>query len=117
MPASLPHIQSGKLRALAVTSASRVDVLPDVPAATETVPGFVVGGWFGVGVPTGTPQAIVDRLNKVINAGLQDGAIKARLSTLSAIPHIVTPGEYRKFIEAETERWGKVVTDAGAKVE
>lgn len=117
MPASLPHIKAGKLRALAVTSAERVAVLPNVPTASETVPGFVIGGWWGIGAPAGTPQAIVERLNKEVNAALTDPKIKARLGELSAIPQLVSPAEYRKFIESETERWGKVVKAAGVTVE
>jgi tripartite-type tricarboxylate transporter receptor subunit TctC len=117
MPASLPHVKAGKLRALAVTSAQRVDALPDVPTVSETVPGYVISGWFGVGAPAGTPQAIVDRLNREVTAGLENPKIRARLADLSATPHVVTPAEYRKFVEAETEKWGKIVKASGATID
>jgi len=116
-PTSLPYVQSGKLRALAVTSAKRLNTLPDVPTATEAIPDFVVGGWFGVGVPAGTSQAVVDRLSSTINGGLENVEIAARLYALSAVPHVVTAPAYREFVEAETERWGRVVTSAGVRVE
>ncbi len=117
MPASLPHVQAGKLRAIAVTSAKRVGVLPDVPTVSETIPGYEISGWFGIGAPSATPRPIVERLSREIRAALDDPKIKARLASLSATPHPTTPDEYRKFVEAETEKWGKIVKVSGAKVD
>src|SRR5262249_26166112 len=114
MPASLPHVKAGALRALAVTSAQRVDVLPDLPTVSESVPGYEITGWSGIAAPAATPQTIVDRLNLEIRAGLGNAKIKERLADLSATPHLVTPAEYRTFIEAETEKWGRIVKASGA---
>lgn len=117
IPSSLPHIRAGKLRALAVTSAKPTDLLPGVPSISETVPGFEISAWFGIGVPRDTPPAIIDRLNREITAVITDPKIKARLADLTADVFTSSPAEFRKFIEAETEKWGKVVKFSGAKVE
>jgi len=117
VPASIGHIRGGKLRALAVTTKSRLDVLPDVPTVADTVPGFEMGGWFGIGAPRATPPAVIERLNREINAGLQDPKIKARYAEFNAILMPGPAAEYRKFIEAETEKWAKVVKSSGAKVD
>jgi tripartite-type tricarboxylate transporter receptor subunit TctC len=117
LPSSLSFIQSGKLRALAVTSAKRQSVLPDVPAVGEFVPGYEGSAWFGVGAPKKTPKDIVDRLNKEINAGLADEKFRARLVELGGVPMSVTPAEFGKFIASETDKWGKVVKFAGMKAE
>jgi tripartite-type tricarboxylate transporter receptor subunit TctC len=110
-------VQEGKLRALAVTSATRSDALPGVPTVAETVPGFEVTTWFGMGAPKATPGSIVERLNREINAGLADPRIKARLADLGGTPFIATPAEMVAFVAAETERWGKAVKFSGATVE
>jgi tripartite-type tricarboxylate transporter receptor subunit TctC len=112
---SIGHIRAGKLRALAVTTATRVMVLPDVPTVGDFVPGYEASIWFGVGAPKNTPAEIVDRLNKEINAGLADPKIKARLADLGATPTPMTPAEYGKFIADEIEKWGKVVRAANVK--
>ena len=117
IPASIGHIRAGKLRALAVTSAKRTDVLPGVPTVSETVPGFEISGWFGIGVPKNTPPAIVERLNREINAGLADPKLKARFAEFSAETHPGSAKEFRTFIESETEKWAKVVRLSGAKVD
>jgi tripartite-type tricarboxylate transporter receptor subunit TctC len=117
IPASIGHIRAGRLRALAVTSTKRLDVLPGVPTVAETVPGFEITGWFGIGAPRNTPPAVIDRLNREVNAALRDDKVKARFADFSAEPHHVSPAEFRRFIEAETEKWGKVVKSSGAKVD
>ena len=117
LPSSLPHIKEGKVRALAVTTATRLQALPDVPAIVETVPGYVVTGWLGVGAPRGTPPEIVAKLHKEINAVLADPQIAARLASLGSEPRPGSPADFGKLIAAETEKWGKVVRFAGLKVE
>ena len=114
---SLAHIKAGKLRALAVTSVSRSDALPDVPTIADTVPGYELTAWFGVGAPTGTPPEIIEKLNREINAGLADPRIKARFAEFSAEPMPMTVAEFRKFVADETEKWAKVVKFSGAKAE
>jgi tripartite-type tricarboxylate transporter receptor subunit TctC len=114
---SIGHIQSGKLRALAVTSTTRSAVLPDVPTIADTVPGYELGAWFGVGAPTGTPPDIIQKLNREVAAGLADLRIKTRLAELSAEPMTMTPVQFRQFVVDETEKWAKVVKFSGAKVD
>jgi tripartite-type tricarboxylate transporter receptor subunit TctC len=116
LPSSLNFINTGKLRALAVTSAARQAVLPDVPTVGEFVPGYEGNAWFGIGAPKNTPKEIVDKLNSEINAGLADPKLSARLIDLGGVPMSVTPAEFGKFIADETEKWGKVVKFAGLKV-
>jgi len=112
MPSSLPHIQAGKLRALGVTTAKRSDALPDVPTVADTVPGYEASAWFGMGVPKGTPPEVIEKLNKEINAGLQDPKVKARLAELggSVIPG--SPADFGKVIQEETDKWAKVIKSA-----
>jgi tripartite-type tricarboxylate transporter receptor subunit TctC len=117
IPSSLEHIRTGKLRALAVTSAQRSDALPDVPTVADTLPGYVFVGWFGVGAPKGTSTQIVERLNREINAGLTDATMKRRFADLGAAPQVVSPSEYAAFVAAETEKFAKAVKFSGAKVE
>lgn len=114
---SLQYVQDGKLRALGVTSATPSDVLPGVPAVAETVPGFEVTTWFGIGAPRATPREIVNRLNAANNAGLMDPKIKARLADLGGTPFIATPSEMLAHVAAETERWSRAVKFSGATVE
>ncbi|HZP74826.1 MAG TPA: tripartite tricarboxylate transporter substrate binding protein [Pseudolabrys sp.] len=116
LPSSLNYIKTGQLRALAVTSATRQAVLPDVPTVGEFVPGYEGNAWFGVGAPKNTPKDIVDKLNRTINAGLADAKLKAKLIELGGVPMPVTPAEFGKFIAEETEKWAKVVKFAGLKV-
>ena len=115
--ASLPHIRSGALRALAVTTAARLEALPDVATVAETIPGYEAAAWTGVGVPRGTPDAIVKLLNREINAGLMDPAIKARFAELTVTPLLFTPAEFGAYMAAETEKWTKVIKVAGIKAE
>jgi tripartite-type tricarboxylate transporter receptor subunit TctC len=117
LPSSLEFIRSGKLRALAVTSATRADTLKDVPAVAEFVPGYEATAWFGIGAPRGTPAEIVDKLNATINAGLADPQFKARLVDLGGVPAPMSPGDFAKLIADETEKWAKVVKFAGIKPE
>jgi tripartite-type tricarboxylate transporter receptor subunit TctC len=100
-----------------VTTVRRSEVLPDVPTVAETVPGFEVTTWFGIGAPKATPIEIVDKLNHENNAGLNDSTIKARLADLGAAPVIATPAEMATFVADETERWGRAVKFSGAKVD
>jgi tripartite-type tricarboxylate transporter receptor subunit TctC len=111
------HIRAGKLRALAVTGEKRSDVLPDVPAAIEYVPGYVAYVWDTVGAPAKTPPEIIAKLNTEINAVLSDPAMKARLDDLGAEIMIMTPAELDKYVASETEKFGKVVRAAGIKPE
>jgi tripartite-type tricarboxylate transporter receptor subunit TctC len=117
MTASIEYIRAGKLRALAVTTATRSEVLPDLPTVGEFVPGFEASAWYGIGVAAHTPPEIVDTLNKEINAGLADPKIKARLGDLGGTPLIGSPANFGKLIADETEKWAKVIKFAGIKPE
>jgi tripartite-type tricarboxylate transporter receptor subunit TctC len=117
LPSAIQHIRSGGLRALGVTTAARLDVLPDVPAVGEIVTGYEASGIFGLAAPKGTPKDIIDRLNKEVNAGLKDPKVKQRLIELGGIPLPTTPEEFGKIIAEETEKWAKVVKFSGASVD
>ena len=117
MASSIEHIRAGKLRALAVTTATRSEALPDVPNVGEFLPGFEASAWQGVGVPKNTPTEIVDRLNKEMNAALADPKIKARLADLGSSVFSSSPADFGRFIAAETEKWGKVIRTANIKPE
>ncbi len=106
---SIPHIKAGTLRALAVTTTARSEVLPDVPPIADFVPGYDASTWNGVVAPRGTPAEIVDRLNKEINAGLADAKFKARLAEMGASPLIGSPAEFGKFIAEDIAKWAKVI--------
>jgi tripartite-type tricarboxylate transporter receptor subunit TctC len=114
---SLSFIKSGQLRPLAVTTATPQAVLPGVPTVGEFVPGYEASGWQGVCAPRETPAAIIDKLNRDINAGLADATFKAKLAALGGQPFPGTPADWGKFVAAETEKWGKVVREAGVKAE
>ena len=109
VPSSLPYIRGGGVRALAALSAKRAPALPDVPTVAETLPGFEVTPWTAVGVPSRTPAPIVERLNREINAGLADPAIKARIAEVHAVPLVYTPAYLRAFIAHDVAKWAKVV--------
>jgi tripartite-type tricarboxylate transporter receptor subunit TctC len=115
--ASIEYIRSGRLRALAVTSATRWEVLPDIPIVGEFVPGYETNVWFGIGAPRNTPAAIVDTLNKEINAGLADPKLKVRLHDLGGTPLPGSPAEFGRLIAEETDKWGKVIRAANIKPE
>ncbi len=117
MPASLGYIRDGKLRALAVTAATRQPVLPDLPTVAEFLPGYEANGWYGIVAPKATPADVVDTLNKQINAGLADAKLKARLTDLGCSVFAGSPADFGKFIADETAKWAKVVKFAGIKVE
>ena len=117
MPSSIEHIRAGKLRALAVTTATRSEALPDMPTVGEFVPGYEASAWYGVGAPKDTPAEIVDKLNKEINAALADPKIKARLADLGGTVLPGSPADFGKLIADETEKWGKVIRAANIKAE
>jgi tripartite-type tricarboxylate transporter receptor subunit TctC len=114
---SIPYIQGGKLRALAVTGAKRLDVLPETPTVGESIPGYQAYAANGIGAPAGTPADIVDKLNATINAGLADPTIKARLADLGSFPAPMSAAEYGKYIAGETVKWAKVIKFANIKAE
>jgi tripartite-type tricarboxylate transporter receptor subunit TctC len=114
MSASIEQIKAGKLRALAVTTASRSEALPQLPTVGDFVPGYEASGWYGLGVPRNTPAEIVERLNAEINAALADPGHRARLADLGATALPGSPADFGRLIAEETEKWGKVVTFSGA---
>jgi tripartite-type tricarboxylate transporter receptor subunit TctC len=113
--AATEYIRAGNLRALAVTTGTRSEALPDIPTVGDFLPGYEATAWYGVGAPRSTPVEIVGRLNKEINAGLVDPKMKARLADLGSEGMPMTPAEFGKFVVDETEKWGKVVKFAGMK--
>ena len=117
LPSSIGHIQGGRLRALAVTTAERAKALPDVPTVAETVPGYEASAWFGMAVPKGTPRAIIDKLNKTINEALADPGLQKKLAELGGTNIPGTPEDFGKIISEETEKWSKVVKATGATAE
>jgi tripartite-type tricarboxylate transporter receptor subunit TctC len=117
LSASIEHLKAGRLRALAVTSTSRAHALPGIPSVAEFVPGYEASTWFGVGVPTGTPGTIIERLNREINTGLADPLINARLAEFGAMPLLLSPAEFTAHIVAETNKWATIVDTSGAKLE
>jgi len=117
MISTLPHIQSGKLRALAVTTAARSQVLSNLPTIAETVPGYEAIIWYGVGVPLGTSADIVGKLNRELNAGLASPKIRSQLAELGSTPIIVSPEAFGAFVRSEIEKWEKVIKLSGTKVE
>jgi tripartite-type tricarboxylate transporter receptor subunit TctC len=117
LSSSIEYVRAGRLRALAVTTAGRSDVLPDIPTVGEFVPGYAASGWFGIGAPAKTPVAIVDRLNREINAGLADAKLKARLAELGAVVFVGSPSDFGKHIADETEKWAKVVRTANLRAD
>jgi tripartite-type tricarboxylate transporter receptor subunit TctC len=117
IPSSIGYIRTDKLRALAVSSATRSQALPDIPTMGEFVPGYIASGWYGIGAPKGTPDEIVNKLSKEIDAALADPQLKTRLTDLGTEPMPMSPVQFGKFIADETEKWGKVVKFAGIKVD
>jgi tripartite-type tricarboxylate transporter receptor subunit TctC len=115
MPSSIEYIRAGRLRALAVTTATRWDALPDIPTMSEFLPGYEASQWYGVGVPKNTPAEIVDKLNNEINAALVDPTMRARLADLGGTPLPGSPAQFGKLIAEETEKWGKVIRAANIK--
>ena len=117
LPSSIEHIRAGTIRALAVTPGTRSQALPDVPTIGESVPGYLGGGWSGIGTPAHTSAEIIDLLNREINAALADPKIKGRLENLGSPVLMMSPAEFRKLIADETERWAKVIKFAKIKPE
>jgi tripartite-type tricarboxylate transporter receptor subunit TctC len=117
LPGSVEHYRTGRLRALAVTTAARSQVLPELPSVGEFLPGYDTSAWYGFGVPKGTPAEIVGALNRAINTGLADARLKARFAELSAIPIGGSPADFGRLVENETAMWGRVVKFSGAKPE
>jgi tripartite-type tricarboxylate transporter receptor subunit TctC len=117
LPSSLDFIRAGKLRGLAVTSAQRSDALPDLPTVSEFLKGYEATAWFGIGAPKATPPAVIEELNKQINAALADPTFKARLVDLGGAPMPMSTPDFKRFIGSETEKWAKVVQFSGAKPE
>jgi tripartite-type tricarboxylate transporter receptor subunit TctC len=114
---SIEYVRAGRLRALAVTTGTRSDALPDIPTVGEFVPDYEASNWFGLGAPKATPAEIVEKLNKEINAGLADPNMKARLADLGGTVLAGSPADFGKLIAEETEKWGKVVKFSGAKAD
>jgi tripartite-type tricarboxylate transporter receptor subunit TctC len=117
MPSSLPHIRAGNLRPLAVTTATRLEVMPDIPTVGEFLPGYEASGWVGFGVPRNTPAAIIDILNSEVNAGLADPMIKARFGDLGEAVLPISPADFGKLIASDTEKWAKVIRAANIKAQ
>jgi tripartite-type tricarboxylate transporter receptor subunit TctC len=117
LPSSVPHIKSGRIRALGVTSKNREPSMPDTPTVGDTVPGYEATAWFGIGMPRGVPKEAVDRINQEINRILADPKMRERLADLGGVPIPGTPDDFAKTVVAETEKWGKVVTTSGATAE
>jgi tripartite-type tricarboxylate transporter receptor subunit TctC len=117
LPVAGEYIKAGKLRALAVSSATRVEVLPDVPTMGEFVPGYDANSWYGVVAPKNTPVEIIDRLNREINTSLADPGLRARLADQGTMVFTGSPADFGKFIVDETEKWAKVVKFAGIKAD
>jgi tripartite-type tricarboxylate transporter receptor subunit TctC len=117
VPASVEYIRGGKLRPLAVTTATRWQGLPDLPTVGDFLPGYGASGWQGIGAPKNTPPQIIDKLNQEINAGLADPKLSARLADLGGTVLAGSPADFGKFIADEAEKWGKVIRAANVKAE
>jgi tripartite-type tricarboxylate transporter receptor subunit TctC len=117
MPTTIGYARTGKVRALAVTTEARSPALPDIPTVGDFVPGYEASSWHGVGVPKNTPAAIVEKLNEEITAALADPKIKVRIADLGGVPMPMSPADFGKHIADETEKWAKVIKNAGIKPE
>jgi tripartite-type tricarboxylate transporter receptor subunit TctC len=117
LPSSAAFIKSGRIRALGVTSAQREPSLPDLPTVAETVPGYEATAWFGIGMPRGAPRDVIEKVNAEINRMLADPKMRERLAELGGAPIPGTPEDFGRVIQSETDKWAKVVTSSGAKVE
>jgi tripartite-type tricarboxylate transporter receptor subunit TctC len=114
---SIEYIRAGRLRALAVTTATRLEALPDIPTVAEFVPGYEASGWYGIGAPKNTPTEIVDKLNNEINVALADPNMKVRLADLGGTVLALSPGDFGRLIAEETNKWGKVTRAANVKAD
>ena len=117
MGPSIENIRAGKLRALAVTTMTRSEALPDIPTVSDFVPGYEVSLFLGIGAPKSTPGEVIDRLNREVNTGLADPKIKARLADVGSAPLVLSPADFGRLIADETEKWGKVIRAANIKAE
>src|SRR5215470_15439302 len=117
LPPSIEYVRTGRLRALAVTTAARSQALPDVPVIADFVPDYEASAWYGIGAPAKTPPDTIVRLNAEINAGLADEKLKVRLTELGSVPFVLTPSQFGKHLVAETDKWSKVVHAANIKAE
>jgi tripartite-type tricarboxylate transporter receptor subunit TctC len=117
IPQSMEFVKGGKVRALAVTTKTRLDALPDLPTAAEFVPGYEALGWYGISAPKNTPADIVGKLNGAMNAALAEAPAKARLADLGVEPMRMTPAQFAQFMTDEDKKWGKVIRDAGIKLD
>jgi tripartite-type tricarboxylate transporter receptor subunit TctC len=117
LPAAIEYIKADKLRALAVTTATRFEGMPDVPTVGDTVPNYDASQWYGIGAPKNTPGEVVDKLNEEINAALADPKMKARLADLGGTVLPGSPGDFGKLIADEIEKWAKVVRASGAQAD
>ena len=112
----MEYVRAGRLRGLAVTSAGRSPALPDIPALGEYLPGFEYSGWFGIGAPRNTPAAIIEQLNREINAALADPRMKSRIADLGPVVFPTSTAEFAKLIAADTEKWVEVIREANIKL-
>jgi tripartite-type tricarboxylate transporter receptor subunit TctC len=117
LPTSLEHIRAGKVRALAVTTAERSPVVPDLPTVAEFVPEYEVSSWFGIGAPRGTPAAVIDKLNTTINDGLAAAKLQARIAEMASVPMRLSPAQFGTLLVAETAKWARVVKLSGARAD
>jgi tripartite-type tricarboxylate transporter receptor subunit TctC len=117
LPPSIELIRAGKLRALAVTSTTRSEALPELPTVGDFLPGYEASAWYGIAAPAGTPAVIVERLNQELNAAFADPKMKARIAELGGTPLPGSPADFAKLFAAEAEKWAKVVKFSGAKAE
>ena len=117
LPSSVPHIKGGRIRALGVTSDGIEPSAPDLPTVGATVKGYEATAWFGIGMPKGTPSAVIEKMNAEVNKLLAEPALKKRLAELGGVSIAGTPADFGKVIAAETAKWAKVVEASGAKVE
>ena len=117
MPGSIEHVRAGRLRALAVSTATRSEALPDIPTLSESVPGYEASIWYGIGAPSGTPTEIIGKLNREINVAMTDTKMKARLADLGGTPIAGSPVDFATLIADETMKWGKVIRAANIKPE
>ena len=111
------HIRAGRLRPLAVTTATRLEMLPDIPTVSEFVPGYEASGWYGIGAPRNTPAEVDDRLNREVNAALADPTMKARFADLGGTVLPGSPAEFGKLLADETQKWARVIRTANIKAE